>query len=261
METFIVELVSSASCNVYPDNTFASFTNLLPEQLNLQGDWEVALLEITYPALYNNITEGNFCYASDKKDDTGSCLDIVHIRPGLYLSVDEILIAMNDAVKESRRDDEVNLKWRTDNLSQQVEISLQSEDSKFVVYSQDLSSILGFHKNEALTGKGPHTSIYPIDILRIHSVMVYTDIVQHTIVGDTRAPILRCFPFTQKVNRGSISITKYVNYSSFDNLQFRKLLKNSIHSIKIDIRAQTGELIPFASIGLTRLSLLFRRVQ
>ena len=67
MDNFIVELVSNASSSVYPDNTLASFTNFLPEQLYLDGDWEVALLEITYPALYNNITEGNFLVRTTEK--------------------------------------------------------------------------------------------------------------------------------------------------------------------------------------------------
>ena len=60
MSSFIVELVSTASAEIYPQNTLSAFTNCLPEQLNLEGDWEVALLEISYPSLINNVTKGNF---------------------------------------------------------------------------------------------------------------------------------------------------------------------------------------------------------
>ena len=50
-----------------------------------------------------------------------------------------------------------------------------------------------------------------------------------------------------------------MNHFSLHQLQFRKLLKDSIHSIKVELRSQTGELIPFVSVGLTRLNLLFRK--
>ena len=62
MSSYIVELVSSASFNVYPDNSLASFTNFLPDQLEFEGEWEVALLEISYPAVYKNVSNGTFWY-------------------------------------------------------------------------------------------------------------------------------------------------------------------------------------------------------
>ena len=49
MESFTIELVSNASAQLVPDNTLSSFTIFLPEQLNLEGEWEVAISEIAYP--------------------------------------------------------------------------------------------------------------------------------------------------------------------------------------------------------------------
>ena len=51
-----------------------------------------------------------------------------------------------------------------------------------------------------------------------------------------------------------------MNYQTFSNLQFRPLLKNSFHSIHIDLRDVSGEKIPFVSVGITRLVLMFRKV-
>ena len=42
-----------------------------------------------------------------------------------------------------------------------------------------------------LTGKGPHKSESAYDIVRIHSLMIYTDLSEYNIVGDTKAPLLR----------------------------------------------------------------------
>ena len=60
MDSFTIELVSIASGELFPDNTLSSFTNFLPEQLNLEGQWEVAFSEISYPSMDQNITEGKF---------------------------------------------------------------------------------------------------------------------------------------------------------------------------------------------------------
>ena len=60
MDSFTIELVSNASGELLPDKTLSSFTNFLPEQINLEGHWEVAIPEISYPSMYQNITEGYF---------------------------------------------------------------------------------------------------------------------------------------------------------------------------------------------------------
>ena len=53
---------------------------------------------------------------------------------------------------------------------------------------------------------------------------------------------------------------QYMNYQTFSNLQFRPLLKKSFHSIHIDRRDTSSEKIPFVSVGITRLVLMFRKV-
>ena len=60
MESFTRELVSNASGELFPNNTLSSSTNFLPEQVNLEGQWEVAVSEISNPSMYQKITEGNF---------------------------------------------------------------------------------------------------------------------------------------------------------------------------------------------------------
>ena len=111
-----------------------------------------------------------------------------------------------------------------------------------------------------MIGKGPHEPEFAYDIVRIHSLMVYSNIVEYNIVGDTKAPLLRCFPRISKLKGGNIVTTGlYMNYQTFKDLQFRPLLKNSSHSIHIDLRDTSGEKIPFVSVGITRLVLMFRK--
>ena len=90
--------------------------------------------------------------------------------------------------------------------------------------------------------------------------MIYSDIVEYNIVGDTKAALLRCIPFISKIKNGDIISTgQYMNYQNFPNLQFKKILKNSFHSIKLELRDSYGEKVPFNSVGVTGAVLMFRR--
>ena len=108
--------------------------------------------------------------------------------------------------------------------------------------------------------KGPHKPEFAYDIVRIYSLKIYTNLIEYNIVGDTKAPLLRCFPFISKLkSRDIITTGQYMNYQTFSNLQFRPLLKNFFHSIHIDLRDTSGEKILFVSVGITRLVLMFRK--
>ena len=64
---FTIELVSNASFNCYPSYSLSSFTKFLPEQLHLKGEWEDAISEISYPSLYQTVTEGKFTFIDGRE--------------------------------------------------------------------------------------------------------------------------------------------------------------------------------------------------
>ena len=64
--SFTITLVSSASMNVFKDNTLARFKSLLSAEIILQGEWRIAITEITFPTQINNVTDNNIVYY--KKD-------------------------------------------------------------------------------------------------------------------------------------------------------------------------------------------------
>ena len=67
------------------------------------------------------------------------------------------------------------------------------------------------------------------------------DLIQFYIDGQTKTPLLRCFPFISKLKAGYIITTGlYMNYQTFSNLQFGPLLKNFFQSIHIDLKATSG---------------------
>ena len=262
MDSFTIELVSNASGELFPDNTPSSFTNFLPEQVNLEGQWKVAISEISYPSMYQNITEGYFKFFDEKPSKSTSTHNL---EPGLYTSITDIVEAIYTLIQERNNHNETCITVKVSRRSQKVVIILANDTSGLAFCSTDLGHIFGNNVGNQfavlMKGKGPHEPQFADDIVCIHSLIVYSDLVEYSIVEDTKAPLLRCWPFISKLKGGDIITTgQYMNYQTFSNLQFRPLLKNSFHSIHIDLRDTSGEKIPFVSVGITRLVLMFRKV-
>ena len=261
MESLTIELVSNASAQLFPDNTLSSFTNFLPEQLNLEGQWEVAISEISYPSMYQNVTEGKFMFF-DKKLSKSS--EFYYLEPGLYPSITDIVEVMNTLIQERHNHSENCITVKVSRRTQKNEFYLVNEGSGLAFFSTDLGHIfgsnVGMEFGVMLRGKVPHKPKLAYDIVRIDSLMIYTDLIEYNIVGDTKARLLRCFLFISKLKSGDIiTAGQYMNYQTFSNLQFRALLKNSFHSIHFDLRDTSVEKIPLVSVGITRLVLMFRK--
>ena len=81
MDSFTIELVSNASSQLFSNTTLSSFTNFLPEQVILDGQWEVAISEISYSSMYQNVTERKFMFYDEKLSKT---TEANYFEPGLY---------------------------------------------------------------------------------------------------------------------------------------------------------------------------------
>ena len=261
MDSLTIELVSNASGKLFPDNTLSSFTNFLPEQVNLEGQWEVAISEISYTSMYQKITEVKFNFFDKKLSKSTSTYSI---EPCLYTSITDILEAMNTLIQGRNNHNETCITVKVSQRTQKVVIMIANDSSGLAFCSTDLGHIFGNNVGNVfgvlMIGKGPHEAEFANNIVRIHSLMIYSDIVEYNIVGDTRAPLLRCFTFISKLKGGDIITTgQYMNHQTFSNLQFRPLIENSFHSIHNDLRDPSGQKLPFVSVGITRLVLMFRK--
>ena len=261
MESFKLELVSNPSAQLFLGKTLSSFTNFLPEQLNLGGDWEVAIPEISYPSMYQNVTEEKFMFF-DKKLSNWS--QFCYLEPGIYPSITDIGEAMNILIQERHNHSKNCIKVKVSRRAQKVEIYLAYEGCGLAVLSTDLGHFFGSNVGNKLgvmlRGKGPHKPNFAYDIVSIQPLMIYTEVIEYIIVDDIKTPLLRWFPFFSRLRSGDIITTRqYMNYQTFSNLQFRPLLKISFHSILIDLRDTSGEKVLLVSVGITRLVLMFRK--
>ena len=121
MDSFTMELVSNASGELFPDNTLSSLSNFLPEQVNLEGQWEVALSEISYPSMYQNITEGNVKFFDEELSKSTSTYNL---EPGLYTSITNIVEAMNTLIQERNNHNEACITVKVSRKTQKVVLLL-----------------------------------------------------------------------------------------------------------------------------------------
>ena len=75
-----------------------------------------------------------------------------------------------------------------------VVIMLANDTSGLAFCSPDLGysfeNNVGLDFGVPMMGKGPHEPEFAYDIAHIHSPMIYSDLVEYNIVGDTKAPLL-----------------------------------------------------------------------
>ena len=195
-----MELVSNASRDMFPNNTLSSFTNFLPEQVNLEGQWEVAISEISYPSMYQNLTKGIFKCIDEKLSKSTTRYKL---EPGVYTSITDIVEAINMLIQERNNHNETCITVKVSRRTQKVVTMLANDTSGLAFCSTDLGFVLGNKVGNELRvlmiGKGPHKPKVAYDVVRIHSLMIYTNIEEYNIVGDTKHLLLRCFPFISKL--------------------------------------------------------------
>ena len=171
---------------------------------------------------------------------------------------------MNTLIQERHKHSEPCITVKVPRRMQKVDSYLANERSGLEFSSTDMGHLFGSNIAKEcgvmLRRKGPHKPEVTHDIVLIHSLMIYTDLIEYNIVGDTKAPLLRCFLFMSKLNAGDIIITgQDRNYQTFSNLHLRPMTKNFFHSIHFDLRVTSSEKIPPVYVGILRLVLMFTK--
>ena len=141
MDFFTIELISNAPFNCYPNNSLSSFTNFLSEQIHLKREWEVTILEISYAFLYQNITEGNFTFVDGREiSEEKRKIVPMHMEPGLYPSIVDIVVAMNNKIRErpgAQAFESSGIYVSVDKITQKVAVHLPENQSVFFIQSSD----------------------------------------------------------------------------------------------------------------------------
>lgn len=235
-----VTLPSNSSFDYFPNNTLTSFTTKLATPLNLRGEWEVALVDILYPHSWLNVNHENNRYNFTVGEQI---IGPGRLPEGQYSDAESICIALNESFPGSLKN---NAQFNVNPLTYKVEAHIKTDTE--VDLCAGLSQLLGFSKKN-LT-ENTQASFLPDINGGLFALYVYTDIIENQRVGDVSAPLLRIVPTNPKKAGQVIS-------HSYQMPHYMPVKTNYIDTMRIDIRSDFGEKVPFQS-GKVVVKLHFR---
>ncbi len=259
--------------NTTSQNTTANFSVHLPQKLNLQGKWEVALVEIQYPYSWENISGKQNKPTIDNWIDVtfeNNFLATVYVPPGYYGSIFELVAAIEYGKEQASESLENSLQefpgefgliskhiediksgfiFIFDQTLKRVSCKFWGEKVKHVELSSKLQYMLGFEHAEIY--KERNRAKYIPDIrIGFYSLYLYCSLVEPQIVGNVTAPLLRSVHV--KGNHGDI-IEKLYNTP-----HYVPVVAKEIDRVEIDIKDDNNQSVPF-QFGKTVVKLHFRR--
>lgn len=273
-QQFTVHLVSSASMNIFRDNTMASFRNQLAAPLDLAGLWHVALESIIFPTSIKNVTSVKMQDYPDQDYIPGAISKVEvkdttnEIPAGIYRNVNDLLETIS-ATTSLRRFGYM-IDPITDKLTLEFApregISFEDEQIPSILgFELPLNGLghryLGYKNNLKEDAENKHIGKYPVDIAcGSQLIFLYVDIIEPQFVGDVKAPILKIIDTERRLKNGSLQVTTPVQHKTYEVQDFKPLLFHNIQNIKVELRTETGKLVPFLGVGKVIVNLLFKRV-
>ena len=233
---FYLTLPSNASLDVFPDNKTTEYRVKLPQPIELDGNWEVGLYSIFYTntwcTLRNINVDTHFYYVEGTGWPSVATMKYEH-----YETMQDFVKNMNASL-ESEIGNSTSIYLTYSTRTGKVTVHLKPK-CKLVLYGK-MSLILGFGGKEVtvdakdgLTKESP----YVTDLATFTSIYTYCNIIQPQIVGDTSAQLLRSIPVEGKY--GDI-VTK-----TFTNIQYVPVQTKSFGDVKIRLRNDMGDPVPF----------------
>ena len=273
MNSYVI-LPSNSSMDYFPDNTLSNFKVKLSKALRLTGKYEVALVEIIYPYLHLNVEPGEASItmlSTDKSHDkkavdkaeahfsslnplNGIIIGTESLDPGVYNSHHDILLSLKPKLKRYG----VTIKYKRQRHRFAVTGVGTMHKTHIVTMTPKLARILGFGDGTADSYSlfNAAEAAYMPDLSGgEHTLFVYSNIVEHQIIGDSLAPLLRVVCPEQKGFGSALTSEKYIKPYYVD------VSRSFIDVIDIQIRTTTGKLYPFISGSPVILKLHFRPKQ
>ena len=295
---FFLTLPSNSNVNLYPNNQPANFKVKLPQPITLNGKWEVALYEVTFPHNWNDILHGGFVSFMTNPPTTGLQIDtleecdrqrskytqkllgrrvtgaetketecwrntingeiLLWVSPGHYGSPANLIKEINDrmaasALRKGYKQPPVQLNYHTpsNELFTFNKGFLKLEGDK--EHRDELAKVLGLKPSQiklSIREDGNSSESVKMDVYETPltgsgcrfyfsppAIYMYSDVVEHNVVGDKMVQLLRTIPITG--NHGEI-----VHYS-FKNLIYQPVAKEYLSEVEIQLSSDTGELMPF----------------
>jgi len=227
---FYLTLPSNSSLDIFPSNTVANFKVRLPETVSLEGDWEVALVEIQYTHTWNTIRHGvkqTIRYGPVEGPRHTGLID-----GGYYDRVPDLVKNINGCMA---KEEQSNIKFSYNRKTHKVTVNVKKGSS--VWFTGDIAATLGFDQDTWIKNE-KRVSPYVADINGgFSSMFVYCSLVSAQIVGDKQVPLIRTVQVEGK--HGAV-ITK-----TYQNPLYKPVGIKNFETIELDIRDGSGRRVPF----------------
>lgn len=297
MNSFYLTLSSDSSGDMYPDNSQCCFKVKLPKTIHIDKEtWEVALAQLITPSQFLNVSaeEAEFHIITanvslfqavnkvDKKRDNMTIQPISRNKTsnkpdkwdikfqfpaGSYNSPAHVLGVINEMIQN-------NIGQVLSDLKIVLQIGYAQDTKRPKVGFTNIGQTgIKFHPLLFLKlGGSPEfkgNTIYPgrniIQMFKYspnldagyNHLFVYSDIAEHTVVGDTLAPVLRVTPFKTSNAYENNNGSQHINHE-ITNLQYVPVSKSEFDTIHIKITGDSGLPVQFV-IGKTIVKLHFRQ--
>jgi hypothetical protein len=244
MEEFTITVTSDSDCVFKDVNRCGKFRAHLGRNLELHGNWRVALLELLYPITYGNLRPQDcriICTAPESSE-------VFLPRAGFYSDARNLVQELNRV------------------MHGHFQVQLNSKGFIVIKFEQDsllqtytlpplLLDILGFERFSTIRGIGEIHARYPCDTRRGFPKLftVESDIIREQIVNNGHRRSLRSFIPSADSSSYGLSATK-----SFEKLLFLPVSKNTLESIDFQIIDARHQEVSFAS-GTLSAVLVFKR--
>ena len=267
--SFYLTLPSNSSEKHYANNTAGHYFTKLPQTIDLhqegidasKNEYEVGLSEITFTNSFCNVKAKTYMLAFRYGNRQQM---IVEVPAGLYFSPEEIIQVLQkglqDAMRVSQKMNAVVLSYNTATRKSKLEIL---DETVKIVFSIELAKFMRIPlvevhptaiKVEHWHGplkKGVYESEQIIRMDReFEAVYVYTDLIEHRVVGDIVAPLLRMIP----ISKTDGDMVHYI----FTKPYYVPLLRTRFDSVEILLTTDTGQTVVFED-GKTVVTLHIRR--
>jgi len=152
MSSFYMTLPSNSSMDVFPDNTLAEYATKLPQNFDMQGEWEVGMSEIQFPTSWYNVSRQD-ARLFLKVTPYGQSSREVNISPpaGLY-DTPEILVKEINSLIAAAKIDIKTIRFKYNNISKKISCEAHNlgehlntiAETTFIM-TEHLAEMLGFN--------------------------------------------------------------------------------------------------------------------
>lgn len=167
----------------------------------------------------------------------------ISLQPGYYETPETITTAINEHLRGKAA---IVYDGWTKRCTLNIEKGVTLRMSEYFSYLLGFGDTTTF-REDTYTGASEASTDLPI-----HAMMLYSNIVKHSIVGDSLHPILKVVPFEYAKDRNKMNF-------SFENIQYFRLGTREVSSITIYLFDDTGRKLPLLDRGRTLITLHFKR--